>query len=44
MAHGGSETRGRIGAAAAGLHHNQSNMGSEPCLQAMLQFVATPDP
>ena len=30
MAHGGSQARGRIGAAAASLHHSHSNMGSEP--------------
>ena len=33
-----SQARGRIGAAAAGLHHSHSNAGSEPHLQPM------PDP
>ena len=28
MAYGGSQARGEIGAAAAGLHHSQSNTGS----------------
>ena len=28
-AYGGSQARGRIGAAAAGLHHSHSNSGSE---------------
>ena len=31
-AYGGSQARGRIEATAAGLHHNHSNTGSEPCL------------
>ena len=31
-AYGGSLARGRLGAAAAGLHHSHSNAGSEPCL------------
>ena len=31
-AHGGSQARGRIGATATGLHHSQSNSGSEPSL------------
>ena len=44
MAHGSSQARGRIGAAAASLHHSHSNEGSEPYLQPMLQFTATPDP
>ena len=30
MTYGGSQARGRIGAAAAGLHHSHSNTGSEP--------------
>ena len=32
-AYGGSQARGRIGAAAAGLYHSHYNMGSEPHLQ-----------
>ena len=31
-AYGGSQSRGLIGAAAAGLHHSHSNLGSKPCL------------
>ena len=31
-AYGSSQARGRIGAAAAGLHHSHSNVGSEPQL------------
>ena len=37
MAHGGSQARGQIRAAAAGLHHRHSNAGSEPCLQCTPQ-------
>ena len=33
VACGSSQARGRIGAAAAGLHHSHSNVGSEPHLQ-----------
>ena len=32
-AHGGSQSRGRIGATAAVLHHSHSNTGSKLCLQ-----------
>ena len=32
MAYGGSQARGQIGAAAAGLHHSHSHTISEPCL------------
>ena len=32
-AYGGSQARGRIGAAAAGLHHSHSNTGSEQSLR-----------
>ena len=32
MAYGGSQAKGQIGAAAAGLHHSHSNAGSEPHL------------
>uniref|UniRef100_A0A8C3W571 Uncharacterized protein n=1 Tax=Catagonus wagneri TaxID=51154 RepID=A0A8C3W571_9CETA len=31
-AYGGSQARGLTGAAAAGLHHSDSNTGSKPCL------------
>ena len=45
-AYGGSQARGPIRAAAAGLHHSHShsNSGSEPCLQSILWLMATPDP
>ena len=33
MACGSSQSRGQIGAAAAGLHHGHSDLGSEPHLQ-----------
>ena len=36
--------RGRIGAAAAGLQHNQSSAGSELCLGPTPQLTATQDP
>ena len=42
-AYGGSQARGLIGAAAASLHHSQSNMGSEPPLWPTPQPTATPD-
>ena len=42
MAHGGSQSRGQIGARATGLHHNHSNARSEPHLQPTPQL--TPDP
>jgi len=32
MAYGGSQARGQIGTAAAGLHHGHSHAGAEPCL------------
>ena len=44
MAYGGSQTRSRIGATPAGLHHSHSNAGSEPRLQLMPQPAAMPDP
>ena len=44
MASGGSQTRGPIGAVAAGLHHSHSNTGSKPCLQPIPQLTAMPDP
>ena len=42
-AYGGSQARGRIGAAATGLRQSHSNSGSEPCLQPTPQLTATPD-
>ena len=43
-AYGGSQARGLIGAAAAGLRQNHSNEGSEPSLRPTPQLMATPDP
>ena len=43
-AHGSSQARGLIKAAAAGLHHSHSNARSELCLQPTLQLTATLDP
>ena len=43
-AYGSSQTRGQIGAAAAGLHHSHSNARSEPHLQPTPQLMAMPDP
>ena len=43
-AYGGSQARGRIGAAAVGLHHSHSNSGSEPRLGTTPKLTATPDP
>ena len=43
-AYGGSQSRGLIGAVAAGLHHSHSNAGSELRLQPTLQLTAMPDP
>ena len=43
-AYGSSEARGRIRAAAAGLHHSQGNTGSDSHLQPTPQLTATPDP
>ena len=42
MAYGGSQSRGLIGAVAAGLRHSKA--GSEPRLQPTPQLTATPDP
>ena len=39
-AYGGSQARDRIRAAAAGLHHTHSNMGSEPRLGTIPQVTA----
>ena len=44
MAHGGSQARGLIGAATAGLHHSHGNAGSELHLRLTPQLMATPDP
>ena len=44
MAYGGSQARGPVGAAAAGLYHSHSNTGSEPCLQPTPQLMATSEP
>ena len=39
-----SQARGRIGGAAASLHHSHSNVGSEPNLWPTLLFATTLDP
>ena len=44
MVHRGSQPRGPIGAAAAGLCHSHSNMGSEQCLRPTPQLTAMLDP
>ena len=44
VAYGGSQSRGSIGAVAAGLHHSHSNLGSKPRLRPTPQLMATPDP
>ena len=41
---GGSQTRGRIRATAAGLRQSHSIAGSEPRLRPTAQLTATPDP
>ena len=41
-AYGGSQARGLIRAAAAGLHHSHGNAGSKPNLPFMLQLIAMP--
>ena len=41
MAYGSFHARGWIWAAAASLHHSQSNVGSESCLQPTPQIMAT---
>ena len=41
-AHGGSQTRGQIGAIATTLHY--SNSGSKLCLQTITQLTETPEP
>ena len=42
-AYGNSQARGRIGAAASGLHHSHSNAESEQHLQLMPQLTAMLD-
>jgi len=44
MVYGGSQTRGLIGATAAGLHQSHSNARSNPHLWPTPQLTATPDP
>ena len=44
VAYGGSQTRGRIGAVAAGLCQSHSNARSKLSLLPMPQLMATPDP
>ena len=44
LAYGSPRARGRIGAAATGLHHSHSNTRSEQCLWSTLQLTAMPDP
>ena len=41
VAYGGSQARGRIGAAATGLSHSYSNTGSELHLRPAPQLMAT---
>ena len=43
-ANGGSQARGRIRAAVAGLCHNHSNARSKLCLQPIPQLTAMLDP
>ena len=43
-AHGSSQARGQIRAAAAGLPHSHSDTVSEPPLRFTPQLTATPDP
>ena len=43
-AHGNSQARGRIRAAAASLYHSHSNAGPEPYLILTPQLTAMPDP
>ena len=44
MAYGGSQARGQIRVVAAGVHHSQSNVGSEPHMRPTQQLTARPDP
>ena len=41
MAHGGSQARGQIGAATAGLRHSHSNSGPEPHPWPVPQLATT---
>ena len=43
-AYGGSQVRGRIRTAAAGLHCSHSHRGSELCLPPTPQLTVTADP
>ena len=42
--YGSSQARDWIGAVAAGLHHSNGNVRSEPCLQSTPKLTAMPDP
>ena len=44
VAYANSLARGPIGAKAAGLYHSHSNVGSEPHLQPIPQFMAMLNP
>ena len=44
MVSGGSQTKGQIGATAAGLCHSHSNIRYKPSLQPIPQLMAMPDP
>ena len=44
VTYGSSQARGLIRAVAAGLHHSQSDSGSEPPLLSTPQLMAMPDP
>ena len=43
-AYGGSQARGQIGAAVAGLHHSHSNARSEPHMKPKPQLTAMLNP
>ena len=43
-AHGGSQARDLIRAAAASLHHSHTHSGSKPHLRPTPQLTAMPDP
>ena len=44
VAYGSCQARGRIGAAAAGLHHSHNNVGSKLHLITLPQLMASLDP
>ena len=44
MAFGSSQAKGRIPAAAAGLHYSRSHSGFEPCLKPTPQLTGMTDP